>query len=135
MSRPPETVSGGYAFRPDDPEPCLGCKHRARCETGFACDRFAQWVNTGRDDPALSPVAMRSIFERLFPDDEPTTSDHRLVPVPLGGINNRPMPEGYGPTSGRESTSAAAVAAAWQGRGTDPKALSAFGDPYRSERK
>lgn len=45
------------------------------------------------------------------------------------------MLEGYGQTSGRKSPSAAAVAVAWQGRGTNPKALSVFGDPYRSERR
>jgi hypothetical protein len=87
MSRPPGTVSGGYAFRPDDPEPCIGCKHRARCETGFACDRFAQWVDAGRVDRELSPVPMRSIFERLFPDDAP--------PVIAAGCSSqlpRPLP-------------------------------------------
>lgn len=74
-------VTGAYAFRPDDPEPCLGCKNRAKCETGFACDRFAQWVHTGRDDRELSPVPMRRIFEKLFPDDEQTESDRSLVPA------------------------------------------------------
>jgi hypothetical protein len=81
MSRPPGLVKGGYAFRPDDPEPCLGCKYRARCETGYACNRFAQWVNTGRNDPALSPVAIRSIFEQIFPKDGP-------APVPIAAADH-----------------------------------------------
>jgi hypothetical protein len=81
MNRPPGLVKGGYAFRPDDPEPCLGCKHRAKCETGYACDRFSHWADTGRDDPPLSPVPMRSIFERLFPDDAQTSRDCSVVPA------------------------------------------------------
>jgi hypothetical protein len=117
MSRPPGTGSGAYAFRPDDPEPCLGCKHRAKCETGFACDRFAQWVNTGRNDPALSPVPMRSMFEQLFLDAEQTGSDRRLVPAFQDDRNSVLTSERYGSTAGRKSTSAAAVAVTCQVRG------------------
>lgn len=101
MSRPPGLVKGGYAFRPDDPEPCLGCKHRAKCETGYACDRFSHWADTGRVNRDLSPVPMRSVYARMFADDEPKQGSIAGV---LAGPSFGSRPEIYGSASGRKST-------------------------------
>jgi hypothetical protein len=50
----------------EDAPPCDGCELAPKCATGFACQRFAEWVRSGRDKEALSRVPNRANFVRMF---------------------------------------------------------------------
>jgi hypothetical protein len=50
----------------EDAAPCDGCELAPKCATGFACQRFAEWVRSGRDKEALSRVPNRGNFVRMF---------------------------------------------------------------------
>jgi hypothetical protein len=50
----------------EDAAPCEACDLAPKCATGYACHRFSEWTNTGRDKSELSRVPEHGRYVRLF---------------------------------------------------------------------